>query len=93
MFPTGHVYGLVRPDGVEVLVHIGINTVDLSGDSFTALVKQGDIVKAGQEIARFNRQSLLNKGYDTTIMTIFTDTKGQEIKLKQSGKVFGGDLL
>ena len=93
VFPTGHVYGLVRPDGVEVLVHIGINTVDLSGDSFTALVKQGDIVKAGQEIARFNRQSLLNKGYDTTIMTIFTDTKGQEIKLKQSGKVFGGDLL
>lgn len=93
VFPTGHAYGIVRPDGVEVLVHIGINTVDLSGDGFTALVKQGDTVKAGQEIARFDRQSLLTKGYDTTIMTIFTDTKGKEIKLKQSGKVFGGDLL
>ncbi|MXQ48964.1 hypothetical protein GRB29_06150 [Streptococcus pneumoniae] len=93
VFPTGHAYGIVRPDGVEVLVHIGINTVDLSGDGFTALVKQGDTVKAGQEIARFDRQSLLTKGYDTTIMTIFTDAKGKEIKLKQSGKVFGGDLL
>ncbi|MGV3010869.1 beta-glucoside-specific PTS transporter subunit IIABC [Streptococcus thoraltensis] len=93
VFPTGHAYGIVRPDGVEVLVHIGINTVDLAGDGFTALISQGDTVKAGQAIANFDRQLLLDKGYDTSIMTIITGTKGKTFHLKQSGKVYGGDLL
>ncbi|MGT2925041.1 beta-glucoside-specific PTS transporter subunit IIABC [Streptococcus caviae] len=76
VFPTGHAYGIVRPDGVEVLVHIGINTVELAGEGFTSLAAQGKMVKAGQPIARFARQSIAEKGYDTTIMTIITDARG-----------------
>lgn len=93
VFPTGHAYGIVRPDGVEILVHIGINTVDLAGEGFRSLVQQGDAVKAGQAIAHFDRQLVSEKGYDTTIMTIITDAKDKAIDLKNTGKVYGGDLL
>ncbi|MDT2750084.1 beta-glucoside-specific PTS transporter subunit IIABC [Streptococcus parauberis] len=93
VFPTGHAYGIARPDGVEVLVHIGINTVDLAGEGFTSYVKQGDVVTVGKTIAQFDRQLLLNKGYDPTIMTIITDSKGKNINFKNKGNVFKGDLL
>lgn len=93
VFPTGHAYGIVRSDGVEVLVHIGINTVELAGEGFMPLVHQGEIVKAGQPLVRFNRQAIAQKGYDTTIMTIITESQGKNIILKQEGKVYGGDIL
>lgn len=93
VFPTGHAYGIVKSDGVEVLVHIGINTVELNGEGFTPLVHQGEMVKAGQAIAHFERQVIAQKGYNTTIMTIITNSKGQNITLKNEGKVYGGDIL
>ncbi|MFM0818792.1 beta-glucoside-specific PTS transporter subunit IIABC [Streptococcus suis] len=93
VFPTGHAYGIVRSDGVEVLVHIGINTVDLSGVGFKSLVQQGQIVKAGQKIATVDLGLLKSKGYDTSIMTIITDAKDKNIVLKTSGDVYAGDLL
>ena len=93
VFPTGHAYGILRPDGVEILVHIGINTVELGGEGFSPQVTQGQSVKAGQPLAKFNRQLLMDKGYDPTIMLIVTDAKGKEFHLKQEGKVYGGDIL
>ncbi|MGV3303943.1 beta-glucoside-specific PTS transporter subunit IIABC [Streptococcus suis] len=93
VFPTGHAYGIVRPDGVEVLVHIGINTVDLAGQGFTSLVQQGQTVKAGQAIAKIDLNYLEEKGYDTSIMTIITNAKEKNIHLKNEGIVYAGDIL
>ncbi|MFC3929023.1 beta-glucoside-specific PTS transporter subunit IIABC [Streptococcus caprae] len=93
VFPTGHAYGIVRPDGVEVLVHIGINTVELAGQGFTSLVQQGQTVKAGQAIGTVDLELVKEKGYDTSIMTIITDAKGKDIFLKNEGTVYAGDLL
>ncbi|MGT2910836.1 beta-glucoside-specific PTS transporter subunit IIABC [Streptococcus cameli] len=93
VFPTGHAYGIVRPDGVEVLVHIGINTVDLAGQGFKTLVQQGQTVKAGQAIASVDLELVKEKGYDTTIMIIITDAKGKDITVKTAGEVFAGDLI
>lgn len=93
VFPTGHAYGIVRPDGVEVLVHIGINTVELAGQGFIALVQQGQTVKAGQALASVDLDLVKAKGYDTSIMTIITDAKGKDITLKNTGEVFAGDLI
>ncbi|MGT2665997.1 beta-glucoside-specific PTS transporter subunit IIABC [Streptococcus rifensis] len=93
VFPTGHAYGIVRPDGVEVLVHIGINTVELAGQGFKALVQQGQTVKAGQALASVDLDLVKAKGYDTSIMTIITDAKGKDITLKNTGEVFAGDLI
>lgn len=93
VFPTGHAYGIVRSDGVEVLVHIGINTVNLTGVGFKSLVQQGQIVKGGQKIATVDLDLLKSNGFDTSIMTIITDAKDKNIVLKTSGDVYAGDLL
>ena len=93
VFPTGHAYGIVREDGVEVLVHIGINTVELSGKGFEPVVQTGEHVQAGQVLAHFDRELVVSEGYDPTIMMIVTESKGKEISLKHEGKVYAGDIL
>lgn len=74
LFPTKHAIGIVSEDGCEVLIHIGIDTVRLEGEGFHALVKQGDTVKAGQELLTFDLASLLEKGYDLTTPIIITNS-------------------
>lgn len=93
VFPTGHAYGIVREDGVEVLVHIGINTVELSGKGFEPAVQTGEHVQAGQVLAHFDRELVVSEGYDPTIMMIVTESKGKDISLKHEGKVYAGDIL
>lgn len=90
MFPTGHAFGMTTNEGVEILVHIGINTVHTKGEGFQVLVKQGEVVKAGQPIVKVDRKLLLSKGYDLTTMCILTETKGKTIRLNQHGKVKQG---
>lgn len=70
-----------------------LDEYELAGEGFTPLVHQGEIVKVGQPLVRFNRQAIAQKGYDTTIMTIITESQGKNIILKQEGKVYGGDIL
>ncbi|MGT2949086.1 glucose PTS transporter subunit IIA [Streptococcus devriesei] len=93
VFPTGHAFGLVRPDGVEILVHIGINTVELQGQGFDVLAKQGDLVRAGQPIVKVDRDTLMQKGYDLTTMIVVTDSKDKQISLKHEGTVKSGTVL
>lgn len=72
IFETGHCFGVKRKDGLELLVHIGIDTVNQNGDGFKALVKQNQYVKQGQPIIKLNRDKLLSNGCDLTTMLIVT---------------------
>lgn len=90
---TGHAFGITRPDGVEFLVHIGINTVEMDGEGFTLLAKAGDTVRAGQPIIQADLSMLLQKGYDMTTMLIITDENGKEIKFKDYGPVKKGEVI
>lgn len=93
MFPTGHAFGLTLNNGVELLVHIGINTVESNGEGFTTLKKQGDVVKAGQPIVKVN-QKVLSKKYDMPVMLIVTNPNGQEFKFKDPGAIeLGASIL
>ena len=74
LFPTHHAFGIVTSDGIEVMVHVGIDTVELEGEGFTALVEQGDRVEAGQEIVRVNLEELNGKGYDPTVMVVVSNS-------------------
>lgn len=74
LFPTKHAIGIVSEDGCEVLIHIGIDTVRLEGEGFHALVKQGDTVKAGQELITFDLARLIEMGYDLTTPIIITNS-------------------
>lgn len=72
LFPTGHAVGLAA-DGIEVLIHIGINTVELEGKGFQAHVQQGDTVKKGDLLVTFDKELIEKEGYDSTIIFILTD--------------------
>lgn len=93
VFPTGHAFGVTRPDGVELLVHIGINTVELNGEGFDVLARAGDSIRAGQPIVRIDRDRINQKGYDTTTMLIITNANGKTIELPQMGDVKQGQRL
>lgn len=70
VFPTGHAIGMTTADGMEVLLHIGIDTVQLEGDGFHAFVKQGDHVKAGELLVEFDCAKIKERGYQTTTMVL-----------------------
>lgn len=73
IFPTKHAIGLETPEGVELLIHIGINTVNLGGKGFSAKVIQGQEVKAGDILVEFDHEEIKGSGYDDTIMVIVTN--------------------
>lgn len=75
LFPTKHAIGLVSETGAEVLIHIGINTVELDGKCFDAKVAQGDNVVAGQTLVEFDIKGIEEAGYSTQTMIIITNTK------------------
>ena len=73
LFPTKHAIGIVSDDGLEVLIHIGINTVNLQGKHFTAHVKQDDKVKAGDKLVSFDKKAVEKEGYSTEIPMVITN--------------------
>lgn len=74
VYPTGHAIGITSDNGAEILIHIGINTVQLNGQYFETLVKQNDTVKRGDVLTKFDGEKIADAGYDTTVMVIITNT-------------------
>lgn len=74
LFPTNHAIGLISETGAEVLIHIGIDTVQLEGKGFEAFVKQGDTVKKGQKLVQFDIDTITSEGYNTQVPIIITNT-------------------
>lgn len=74
-FETNHAIGLHLNNDADVLIHVGIDTVQMQGDGFKALVKKGDHVKAGQEILDFDIDKIKKAGYDPTVMMIIFNSK------------------
>lgn len=82
LFPTGHAVGLAT-EGAEVLIHIGINTVELDGKGFQAHVQQGDTVKKGDLLVSFDKELIEKEGYDSTVIFIVTDlNEGRQLETK-----------
>ena len=72
MADTGHACGLTLANGVELLIHVGVDTVDMGGDGFKLLVKEGDHVKAGQPLIEFDPEKIRAAGHPCTTMLIVT---------------------
>ncbi|MDY6323179.1 MAG: PTS glucose transporter subunit IIA [Succinivibrio sp.] len=70
--PTLHTYGIRGYDGVEVLVHLGLNTVKLNGKGFKALVKKGQTVEAGAPLCQMDLEMIRSEGYDPTTPVVIT---------------------
>lgn len=78
LYPTGHAYAIRMKNGLGLLVHIGIDTVELHGKGFKVLAKQGEMVKAGTPIVMVNFRELLKAGYEITTMVIVTENPNAE---------------
>lgn len=93
-FDTHHAVGLTTDDGAELLMHIGIDTVKLGGKHFTYLVKEGDKVKKGQPLIRFELDTIKAEGYPVTTPLIVCNTdEYASVTPKASGTVKQGDAL
>lgn len=91
---SGHAFGLALDNGVELLIHVGLDTVNLEGKGFDVKVKQGDRVRAGQELVRVDRQVVEEAGYKLTTPVIVTNTASfSKVELATSGPVGSGAPL
>lgn len=81
-FPTGHAFGLQAPDSTEILIHIGIDTVQLNGEGFNVKVKEGDDVKQGDTLAEVDLDVIKAAGKSVISPIIFTDGKTVEVRKK-----------
>ena len=87
---TLHAYGIQTETGLDVLVHIGINTVELKGEGFKSLVKEGDKVKVGTPIATADLELIKEKGYETYTPIIITNVSDVENFSCNYGNVIAG---
>lgn len=92
-FPTGHAVGIKADNNLELLIHVGINTVELNGEHFKMLVKQGDKVKKGQELIKFDIDAIKAKGYDTTTMLLVTNNESGDLKKEDYRNVSTSDRV
>ncbi|WP_338730453.1 beta-glucoside-specific PTS transporter subunit IIABC [Lactiplantibacillus plantarum] len=82
VFPTGHAVGLNTTDGAEILMHIGMDTVELEGKGFETLVQKGETVKAGQPLVKFDIEAIKAAGYPVTTPMVVTNSKNyHDVKL------------
>ncbi|WP_020005406.1 PTS system trehalose-specific EIIBC component [Brachyspira innocens] len=84
-FPTKHAYGIETKDGKEILIHIGMDTVELKGEGFEAFVKAGDKVKKGDIIAKVDLEYVKNHGKSLVSPVVFTD--GSKINLLKENAI------
>jgi PTS system trehalose-specific IIC component len=88
-FPTGHAYGIKAANGKEILIHIGMDTVELNGKGFTPHVKQGDIVIQGDLLSDVDLDYIRSQGKPVVTPVIFTD--GTPVELLKTGNVNAKD--
>lgn len=94
LFPTKHAIRLVSDKGAEILIHIGINTVDLNGEGSKAFVKQGDSVTKGDKLSSFDKVAIENAGYSSQTMVIITNGSNYNQIIKHNNQFSQtGDLI
>lgn len=91
VFDTRHAYSIETDDGLEVLVHIGINTVELKGEGFEPKVKDGDRVKVGDVLCEADLDFMIKKGYEIYTPVIITNMDAVKNIKTFSGNVIGGE--
>lgn len=94
LFPTKHAIGIKTPEGLEVLIHLGLDTVELKGAPFTVNVQKGQQVKAGQALATMDLKQITSKGYDDTCIVVYTNMDVlKSVSAVEDKTVASGDVV
>ena len=93
VFPTKHAIGIQTAEGAEVLIHMGLDTVQMSQPAFEILVSEGQEVVAGTTIAQMNLDAIKNEGKETTIIVVFTDDKVNGLTINKLGDTERGTVI
>lgn len=93
LFDTKHAIGLTGDDGVELLIHVGLNTVELEGRYYDAKVKMGDRVERGQTLIEFDKDEIEKAGYETVTPVIISNIDSYKSMDETLGGVKFGDVL
>ncbi|SFM25520.1 beta-glucoside-specific PTS transporter subunit IIABC [Salibacterium qingdaonense] len=93
-FPSGHAVGITTDQGAELLIHVGLDTVQLNGDYFESHVKQGDRVEKGQKLIDFDIDNIRQSGYSVVTPVIVTNSgEFDELHLTKEQEIHAGDYL
>lgn len=85
VYPTGHAIGITSDKGAEILLHLGIDTVNLKGEHFKALIEQGQKVTVGTPLVEFDYQAIQAAGYAPTVMMIVTNSDQYQVETRSDG--------
>ena len=93
VFPSKHAVGLMLKDGSSILIHCGIDTVNLNGEGFECFVAINQEVKRGDVLLTFDQDLIEKKGYSTETMMVFELNEGRQVEMKYTGATKGEDVV
>ena len=93
LFEGGHAFGIETADGVELIVHLGLDTIELRGDGFERLAAEGEEVEAGQPVVRFDLERIRSAGYDPITPVVVTNPEEHPVGGLRTGPVAAGEPL
>lgn len=93
VFPSKHAVGITMKDGSSVLIHCGIDTVNMAGEGFETFVTVGQSVKTGDPLLTFDTELVKQKGYSTETMMAFEVKEGRQLEMQYTGKTDGQDVV
>lgn len=93
LFEGGHAFGIETDDGIELIVHVGLDTIEMQGGGFEKIATEGDEVEAGQPIVRFDLEEIRAAGYDPVTPVVVTNPEDHPVRNLRSGAVRAGEPL
>jgi PTS system beta-glucosides-specific IIC component len=93
LFPTHHAIGITSDEGAEILIHVGMDTVRLEGEHFTAHVKQGDRIERGQKLITFDIEKIKQAGYPLTTPVVVTNASNYAVEVTAPAALTTDDLV
>lgn len=93
LFEGGHAFGILTDGGVELIVHLGLDTIELHGKGFEKLASEGDRVRAGQTVIRFDLAAVRSTGYNTVTPVVVSNSEKFRVSGPKVERVEAGDVI
>lgn len=93
LFEGGHAFGITTEEGVDVIVHLGLDTIQMESEGFEKLATEGDRVEVGQPIVRYDLDAIQNAGYDPVTPVVVSNQDEHPVQNLRTGKVEAGEPM